>query len=70
MGVPLVLFYSYTGDNYLPFLELGATLGVARNYLPNVINASSAAVTIPGGFSLGTNNQTLVYVCTVTTSAS
>jgi hypothetical protein len=51
------------GDNFLPFLELGVTHGVARNYLPNVINASSVGVNIPEGVTLGTSNQTLVYVC-------
>ena len=51
-----------TGDNFLPFLELGVTSGVTRNHLQNVVNASSAAVNVPDGFSLGITNQSLVYV--------
>lgn len=50
-------------DNYLPFFELGVTPGVARNYLPRTINASSTGINVPGGFSIGTSNQMLVYVC-------
>jgi len=55
----------HVGDNYIPFLELGHTSGVTRNYLQSVVNSSSGAIDIPEGFSLGTSNQTLVYVgCT------
>lgn len=43
-------------------MELGTTNGVNTNHLQNVVNASSLAVTIPGGFSLGITTQTLVYV--------
>ena len=49
-------------DDHLPFFELGVTLGVARSYLPNTVNASSVDVNVPGGFTVGTVNQTLVYV--------
>ena len=49
-------------DNHLPFLELGVTPGVARNYLSNTINASSLGIAIPGGFAIGTTTQRLVYV--------
>ena len=50
------------GDNYLPFLELGYTAGVAKNYLEDADNTSSVAINIPGGLTLGTDNQTLVHV--------
>lgn len=49
-------------DNYIPFFELGSTLGTSRNYLPRTINASSTGINVPGGFSVGTSNQILVYV--------
>lgn len=50
------------GDNHLPFLELGYTAGVTKNFLQNAGSTSSVAINIPGGFTLGTNNQTVVYV--------
>ena len=57
-----MISYIYTGDNHLPFLELGSTDGVAKEYLPMAVNASSPAVNIPGGFTIGTDIQTSVYV--------
>lgn len=56
------LLLAHTGDNYLPFLEVGSTSDVTKYDLPNVVDASSVGVTIPGGFPLGITNQTLVYV--------
>ena len=59
------MFQLNTGDNFLPFLELGTTSGVTVSYLQNVVNASSRAINIPGGFALGITNQNLVYVRTL-----
>ena len=57
-----LISYNHTGDNHLPFLELGSTDGVAKEYLPMAVNASSPVVNIPGGFTIGTDIQTSVYV--------
>ena len=51
-----------SGDSHLAFLELGSTSGVATNFLPKTLNASSPAIDIPGGFNVGTDLQTSVYV--------
>ena len=56
------LLISIVGDNHLPFLELGVTLGVSRNHLPKIANASSLSINISGGFAIGTTTQRLVYV--------
>ena len=61
MGIVQISGY-YAGDTYLDFLELGGTSGISEQFLPNAINSSSSAVTIPGGFSLGITSQTHVYV--------
>lgn len=52
-----------SGETHLPFFELGVTPGVTMNYLSRSVNASSLGITIPGGFAIGTTNQTLAYVC-------
>lgn len=53
---------SLQDDNYLPFLDLGYTSGVTKKYLEGADNTSSVAINIPGGLTLGTDNQTLVHV--------
>jgi len=49
------------GD-YLPFLTLGTTAGVARQYLPVVDDGASGSIFIPGGFHFGRTSKTVVYV--------
>ena len=57
-------------DNYLPFLDLGYTAGVTKNYLEDADNTSSVAINIPGGLTVGTDNQTLVHVSKITSRIS
>lgn len=53
-----------SGDDYLSFLDMDSTSEVTSIDLPSAVNGSSEAVNIPGGFPLGTTNQTSVYVST------
>ena len=55
----MMIIITVTGDNYLPFLNLGYTNGVTRSYLEH---SASVAINIPGGLTFGTDNQTLIYV--------
>ena len=49
------------GD-YLPFLTLGTTAGVARQSLPVVDDGASESISIPGGFHFGRTSKTAVHV--------
>ena len=51
-----------TDQRAFPYLTLGITPGVIRTYFPSVVDGSSEAIFIPGGFPFGQSNQTTVFV--------
>ena len=50
------------GDNYLPFLELGYSVGITKKFLEESDNTSSVVINIPRGLTLGTDKLPLVHV--------
>lgn len=59
----IVTITSFPVPDYLQFLELGATPGVQRVFLPPVDDGVSSAIGIPGeGFPFGSSIQRNVYV--------
>ena len=48
--------------NYIPFIALNTTPGVNTQTLPEVDDGSSEAITVPGGFPMGSQLLSTIYV--------
>ena len=58
----LLLSSDPTAINYIPFITLGTTPGVAAQTLATLDDGSSDPITIPNGFPMGLRRLTTAYV--------
>ena len=62
LNIFTIIFAHFIAPTNLPFLVLGATLGVERETLDASDDANSAPIYITGGLPLGSATHTIAYV--------